>query len=442
MQGADGKVQSSDIEFIHRLNRPALKEDKLNAPFPPQGRNPFVDPLDRILAEIALSTQLPPSLHKKAGGRYGSVRTYLEADPEFDGQIEHFYPQGSMAIDATISNRGTDDEYDLDIVSQLGGRFRQMEPLAILLALERALANYPVQKVVRQTRCVTLYYADRMHLDITPALRAYGTLDRESLITHGKGPQASASDCLVDMNVFGFANWYRERTPLEYRLAKAFRDHWLALDAGGIRADAEVDEVPDQCEFTVKNMATLALQIVKRFRNIRYASYQGRIPPSVMLSYYAGMAAKPDSTLSEMIIRIANWIVGDIERASLYGRKLHVANPVCADDVFTDRWPENVAQQDEFADHLKDLVAGLESAKHGAMFPDRLMDWLRNRFGDRVVTKAADRMAEEIGAGVQSAEQRYTRRGGLLLPSAGVVAAVASPSIVQARPHSFYGTRI
>jgi hypothetical protein len=208
----------------------------LNAPFSPQGRNPFDDPLDRILAEIALSTQLPPSLHGKAGGRYGAARAHLEADPAFKDQIEHFYPQGSMAIDATISSRGTDDEYDLDIVSQLGGRFRQMDPLAILLALERALKDYPVQKVVRQTRCVTLYYADRMHLDITPALRAYGTLDRESYITHAKGPTNSTDDRFVDTNAFGFAEWYRGRTPLEYRMAKAFHDHWLNLEASGLRA--------------------------------------------------------------------------------------------------------------------------------------------------------------------------------------------------------------
>ena len=96
----------------------------MNAPVQLQGRNPFDDPLDRILAEIALSAQLPPSLHRQAGGRYGAVRKHLEADPGFEGHIEHFYPQGSMAIDATISNRGTDDEYDLDIISQLGGRFR------------------------------------------------------------------------------------------------------------------------------------------------------------------------------------------------------------------------------------------------------------------------------------------------------------------------------
>lgn len=412
----------------------------MNAPFLNQGRNPFDDPVDRILAEIAISSQLPPSLHKKAGGRYGAVRSYLEADPAFKDQIAHFYPQGSMAIDATISNRGTDDEYDLDIVSQLGGRFRAMTPLAILLALELALKDYPVQKVVRQTRCVTLYYADRMHLDITPALRVYNTLDRESFITHAKGPTPSVDDMLVDMNAYGFGCWYRDRTPLEYRLAKAFHDRWVGLEAGEMRADAEVDEVPDQSEFTVKNTATLALQLIKRFRNIRYAEYQGRIPPSIMLSYYAGMAAKADTTLSDMVIRISNWIIGDIEQASLYGRKLHVANPVCSDDVFTDRWPETVVQQDEFARHLKDLVSGLEAAKRGALYPDKLMTWLRDGFGDRVVTKAADRMADAVGNGVQTAQQRYSRTGGLILPSAGLAA--ASPHIARAQPHSFFGIRV
>lgn len=415
---------------------------QLNAPFPSQGRNPFDDPIDRILAEIALSAQLPPSLHKKASGRYGAVRTFLEADPRFEDQIEHFYSQGSMAIDATISSRGTDDEYDLDIVSQLGGRFRQMDPLAILMALESALQDYPVQSVVRQTRCVTLKYADRMHLDITPALRCYGTFERESYITHAKGPATSSEDCFVDMNAFGFAEWYRGRTPLEYRMAKAFHDHWLKLDSTSIRADAEVDEVPEQCDFVVKNTATLALQLVKRFRNIRYANYDGRIPPSVMLAYYAGVAAKPDSTLSEMVVRIANWIIRDIEQASSRGQKLHVANPVCADDVFTDRWPESIIQQDEFAGYLKELVTGLQSVKRGDLSADRLMEWLRFRFGDRVVTKAADRMANEVGAAVQSSDQRYTRRGGLLLPTAGVVAATASPAIVRAQTHSFYGVPI
>ncbi|MBL28271.1 MAG: nucleotidyltransferase [Rhodospirillaceae bacterium] len=412
----------------------------MNTKFSPDGLNPFDDPLDRILAEIALSIQLPPSLHEQAKGRYDAVRRHLEATTAFHDQIEHFYPQGSMAIDATISTRGTDDEYDLDIVTQLGGRFHNLPPLAILRELEVALSDYPVQKVLRQTRCVTLFYADKMHLDVTPALRLYGTLDRESEITHAKGPPPSVDDRLVDMNAYGFANWYRDRTPVELRLAKAFHRRWLE-EAGRIRADADVDDVPDQCDFIVKNTATLALQLIKRFRNIRYANYAGRIPPSVMLSYYAGLAAQPNLSLTAMVIRLASWIIGEIERASIYGRKLHVANPVCPDDVFTDRWPESVAQQDEFAGHLKTLVQSLERMRKGELLPDAMMGELRADFGDRVVTRAADQIAAKVGQDIQQSRQRYTRRGGLIWPTAAA-APVVKPAVATARPHTFFGRKI
>ncbi len=412
----------------------------MNIQLAPTGLNPFDDPLDRILAEIALSVQLPPSLHDKAKSRYEAVRRHLEATTAFFEQIEHFCPQGSMAIDATISTRGTDDEYDLDIVSQVGGRFRGMTSLEILTKLEAALADYPVQRVLRQTRCVTLYYADKMHLDVTPSLRVYGTLDRESLITHAKGPCRSADDRFVDMNAYGFAQWYASRTPLELRMAKEFHRRWLDHAGLAARADADVDDVPDQCDFIVKNTATLDLQLLKRFRNIRYT---GRIPPSVMLSYYAGLAAQPNMSLSAMLVRLASWIIRDIEQASLYGRLLHVANPVCAADVFTDRWPESIVQQDEFAKHLHELVRSLEAMRKGEMFPNAMMDTLRDDFGDRVVTRAADQIATEVGGGIQQSRQLYTRRGGVLLPTAAAVtASTVNPVVSAARPHTFFGHKI
>lgn len=415
----------------------------MNTQIMPTGINPFDDPLDRILAEVALSVQLPPSLHDKAKSRYEAVRRHIEDKAAFADQIEHFYPQGSMAIDATISTRGTDDEYDLDIVSQLGGRFRDMAPLEILTELESALSDYPVQRVLRQTRCVTLFYADKMHLDVTPSLRAYGTLDRESLITHAKGPRRSEDDSFVDMNAYGFAQWYASRTPLEVRMAKEFHRRWLDHAGLATRADADVDDVPEQCDFIVKNTATLALQLLKRYRNIRYASYSGRIPPSVMLSYYAGLAAHPNMSLSAMLVRIANWVVRDIEQASLYGRLLHVANPVCAADVFTDRWPESGAQQNEFAEYLRELVRSLEAMRKGEMFPNTMMDVLRENFGDRVVTRAADQIATEVGGGIQQSRQLYSRRGAVLLPSAAAVTGpMINPAVATARPHTFFGKKL
>jgi hypothetical protein len=409
------------------------------------GIDPFEDPVDRLLAEIALELQLPPSLHDQVDDRYAAVRRKLEETAVFGGDIEHFYPQGSMAIDATISSRGTDDEYDLDIIAQLGGRFRAMSPLAILLELERALKDYPVQRVTRQTRCVTLHYADRMHLDITPAIRRIGAPDRESLITHAKGPIASVSDHFVDTNAYGFVGWYRQQTPIEPRLAKSFNDRWRALDQKSVVADAEVDEVPDQTHFTIKNVATLALQLLKRFRNIRYTDYDGRIPPSVMLSFYAAQAARPNMRLSDMVVRIANWIIQDIAQATLNRVTLHVANPVCLDDVLTDRWPESLAQQNEFANHLRELVQGLEAIQRKVISADVISKWLREQFGSRVVTRAADRMAAHIGSSIQRAEQSYSRKGKLLVPASGVLSGTSAALVnsrAAASTHTFYGKKV
>ncbi len=408
---------------------------------PPHGIDPFDDPVDRLLAEIAFSIQLPPSLHQKAVDRYEAVRQYLESTSSaFKGQIEHFYPQGSMSIDATISTKGTDDEFDLDIVAQLGGRFRFMSPLQILMELEKALEGYRGLKLVRQTRCVTLYYRDGMHLDISPSIREVGTLERQSHIFHAKGPVATLDDHMVPMNAYGFAMHYRDRTPIEQRVVDSFAKHWEVLNKGKYRADADVDDVPEPTEFVVKNTATLALQLHKRYRNIRFADYDGRIAPSILLSHYAAAAARPNTSLTNMLIRQAGFMITEIENASLYGQLISVSNPCHALDVFTDRWPENISQQDDYAIKLKELVAGLEQLKRGQMSPPHMMEWMRGHFGGQVVTRAADAIANEIGQSIKSSSQQYTRTGKLILPTAAVVR--SSKAIASGRDHTFFGKKI
>ena len=403
------------------------------------GIDPFSNRVDAILAEIAFSVQLPPSLHDKAVGRYEAVRKHLEStSSSFCGQIEHFYPQGSMAIDATISNRGTDDEYDLDIVAQLGDQFFSKSPNDILTDLEKALIGYRGLTVARQTRCVTIYYADNMHLDITPSLRDWGTDERQSVIMHARGPNTSVEDFEVPMNAYGFVEWYKKKTPIERRVVAAFSRKWAAQDS----ARADVDPVPVQTQFVVKNTATLALQLLKRYRNIRYSSRSGRMPPSVLISYYCAMSASSGSSLTEMLLRVSRNIVRDVENASLYGRLVHVANPVYADDVFTDRWPENVDQQNRFAADLKELVRGLEHALSGDMLANQLQDWLRDMFGDRVVTKAVDMMARDAQAAAAVGTQGYTKRGGILVPvAAGAPISTSYASSVRASPHTYFGDR-
>ena len=199
--------------------------------------------------------------------------------------------------------------------------------------------------------------------------------------------------------------------------------------------------MPDQTDFIVKNTMTLALQLVKRYRNIRYANYAGRIPPSVMLSCFSGYAAAPRLGLAEAVIRLSNAIILEIEAASRAAQLLYVDNPAHPGrDVFTDRWPASIAQQNEFAMHLRDLVLNLEKMRKRQLAPNEMMDELRRSFGDRVVTKAADNMATRLGAALEASRQGFARSGALILPAAAP--AIARPSLVTAKPNTFFGVKM
>lgn len=408
-----------------------------------QTNDPFADPLDAVLAEIALNIQLPPGLHAKAVERSEAVRKYIErpGSPLF-GRVSYFYPQGSMRIDATISTRGTDDEYDIDIVAEIFGG--DPSPEALLDDLYAALADYPVQRVVRQTRCVTLYYADGMHLDVTPARRV-ALKEKESFIAHAKGGPGAEPGRYVPMNAYAFGQWYTDRTPTEETFAKAMNERLYAQD-GMVFAEAESDDVPAQTPFIVKSVTTVAMQLLKRNRNILYADATGRVPPSILLSCHAGYAAVPGMRLSDMLIRQARWTARAIDSASAMGRLLSVANPEHPGELFTDRWPESQNQQKTYAAQLHHLADGLEQARAGGVQLEDLQAWMRVQFGERVVTRSIKTFNERLGRQVKAVEHGYTHDGSLWTPSkptlvgltSGAAAALAP---VAARAHTNMGER-
>jgi hypothetical protein len=73
-----------------------------------------------LLAETAIRVELPASLHRLAVERYEALRNYVDrkASP-LGGRVRIFYPQGSMAIRATIRSRKREDGFDIDIVAEL-----------------------------------------------------------------------------------------------------------------------------------------------------------------------------------------------------------------------------------------------------------------------------------------------------------------------------------
>ncbi len=160
-----------------------------------------------------------------------------------------------------------------------------------------------------------------------------------------------------------------------------------------------------------------------------------QIPPSV--SCHAGHAATPDMSLSHMVIRQARWTARAIDEAARAGRLLDVRNPEWREDRFTDRWPENATQQLGFARALHDLANGLEAIKQGDVQLEDLQDWLRSRFGERVVSRSLKTFNERSGRAICASGQSYTRSGGLFVPAApATIGAASMVSPVVARPHT------
>ena len=413
-------------------------------PYPTDGSDPLADPLDGLLSDIAIRVQLPPGLHAKADGRYAAIRDYIaRAESPLADFVAQYYPQGSMAIDATISTRGTDEEYDLDMVVELLLSLG-VTPDEVLDLLWLSLKDYPVSRVERQTRCVTLSYADGMHVDVTPARRNPQAGDFESVIFHAKKGEAPHLHYEVPMNAFGFAGWFNSRAPREERFSRAYNlrlveDLYLLA-----KADPIVHPVPAQVPLPLKSVTIVALQLIKRFRNIWSAGRDGRYPPSVMLSCHAGHVAQPGLRLSEMVVRQARFTAHQISVAEAERRRLDVRNPVMREDRFTDRWPEDRSQQAAFGQALTSLADTLDAINQRqiSVEMESLCDHLRGVFGPRVVTRSAQDFFDRSGRAMKGNVQGYRRDGGLLIPSApAIIGAERVRSVVAPRPHTNTGER-
>lgn len=407
----------------------------------PLGPNAPVGEL--LLAGTAVRIELPPSLHRLAVERFEAVRNHAErSDSPLRDRIRIFYPQGSMAIRATIKSRKRGEGYDIDIVAELilpPG----VAPAAVLELLFEAINGPPGSqyhgKVERQTRCVTVYYADGMHLDITPTILVDERDPRRSVLFHAKAEEPPAAHRRLLMNSFAFCEWFNERTPVDLEFAKAYATKANAFDRA--RADADVVPVPEHSTVEGgKSAAVVALQLLKRNRNIRYAPRTGqRMPPSVMMAKFSGDAAMPGSSISGSLDAIIVVALAALEQAEHEDRLIDVRNPRCDEDRFTDRWPESRAAQRAYIGDLRlfrEQLSALMSNKLSLAEKHKLLVAM---FGEGPAQSVVEDYAASIGDAVRSG-QRAVSAGGRVIPVAAP-ALITQPALVQAKPHTFFGSR-
>ena len=403
----------------------------------------LTDPADLLLADVTIRVQLNATDYGKAIARYQTLNEWIErADSPLKDRVELFYPQGSMAIGATIASRLRTDEFDIDIVAQLDLP-EAVPPETALDLLFQAIRGAPGSRyhrmTKRRTRCVTVQYRDGMHLDITPVMRRRGTPERESWLFHHRPETPHVPGRRLLANPYGFAEWFKARTPADAAFADVFEARARKYDRSLALAKADSDPVPPQQPPSQKAMAVIALQLLKRWRNVRYDSRSGRRPPSIMFAKMVADAANCTDRLARELLYQGRHMLSILRGFHDEGSLIHIANPICERDVLTDRWPESRQDQAVFLDDLWVFVSNVERLVAGCDLGEmRLI--MAELFGEVPTNDVFTAFNSQMGNKVEEGRSRYHPGiGGLVVPTVAGTG-IATSTVSRTTPkHTFYG---
>lgn len=395
---------------------------------------------ERLLVSVAMKIELLPSHHALMIQRKQAIENHLQRnDSPLKDRIRIFYQQGSVAIGATIKAKFRDEGFDIDIIAELDmNEIKPAEALDLLYETMRgAHGSRYYDCTERQTRCVTVRYKDRMHIDLSPSILLDANDPRKSHIFHSKPEEPRSKDSHILTNSYAFAKYYNDCCPVDQQFREEYSrkvqsfDHQLIL-----LREADSVPVPDHSTHVGgKSAVTVALQLLKRNRIIRWRPRKRRMPASVMLSCLALEVAEAGRSIGENLKTIATHVLNRLLDAKKKGELIAVENPRCQGDCFTDRWPKIQEDQNLMIKDMELLLNQLDIVLDKQRSLRERIKALKEMFGESVGQKVEVEFADEIGKDIKSGNHLLGRTGGILTIPTSVSAEPA------AKPNTFYSPR-
>lgn len=355
----------------------------------------FTSISDDLLARAAVDLQLTDTQYKLAVQRYETIGAWLSAQGTLLAQyLPAIYPQGSLRLGTTVKPISR-NEYDLDLVCELNIDWSRSDAIAVLDLVERRLRENETYRgmIEKLKRCVRITYANQFHLDILPAAP-----DLPAGANCVRVPDRSLSDWKCS-NPVGYAEWFEHRAAIRIaEMAKA-------------RA---VEPVPAPEELLEKPPLKIAVQILKRWRDVRYARTLEIAPISIVLTtlaaeHYAG----EDSPLAALTA-----VVDRIVAAIPINGRLMVINPKNRAEDLSEKWDKDKKAYAAFIEGMVELRDQLHavSAKRGLpQIRGAFVPMLGEDLTDRVINRQAQFIEEQRLAG----HLRVTGTGALTTAIAG-----------------------
>jgi hypothetical protein len=395
-----------------------------------------VSRVDTLLIDVAQRIQLSPTKHDDAQCRFIALCEYIDRpDSPMHGLIAECYGGGSFSTGTVIASKVSKNQHDVDAVVETLMSPNE-DPSRALTLLFDAI-NGPAEsryhgKVRRNSRCVTVEYGDGVAVDLMPIARIAGEPARAGHLFHWR--PAAAESYHKPVNPWGFAARFNEEVELDSSFARIF-DARRRFNEGTF-AKAATEPLPDHVPLSEKSARVVAIQLLKRNRDIRYRSRDERKPPSVMICALALEAGASSLSLVEQLLHLTRHIACRLEEAIRQFALINVVNPAYDKDRFTDRWPATVQAEDVYLNDLRHLERQLILLTSDRLTAVEIRSILENLFGETAARYAVER---HLNSGKNDVETKGMRFGPLGQVLTGAAAAAGAACSTAARANTNMG---
>lgn len=370
--------------------------------------------LGKLLSLIAEDLDIPSELYDEMVRKYNHLGDWIRDDSEerFRTNSE-IYPQGSVRLGTAIRPVNDECGYDVDLVYRRDQAKTSVTQEQLVLDTGKQLERYiqhrkeegkEIPTLERRRRCWAMNYEGRFHMDVLPAIPDDTGVPFSNRLTE-------TSILLTDRelhawqqsNPKAYADWFQEQERVVFNLKRAEM------------AAASKVEVENISEDTVKTPLRVAIQIMKRHRDIRYSGPADDKPISIILTTLAAAAYKNEDDVVSALDGISSRMINFIGKVD---GKWIIQNPVSDSENFADKWNDYPERAERFFEWFESLRSDIKLFKQATGLHN-VADSLKAAFGANTVDRSMKRFGQAVDVSQQQGELKVTGASGSLSMSAG-----------------------
>lgn len=371
--------------------------------------------IDRMYRKIAAEIEISEAQADKAKESYEAVGKFLNNNiKQYDVKI---FPQGSFRLGTVIKPISDKDEYDIDLVATIDNKFTSAKELKNIVGDVLKGSDRYSEKIEEGKRCWTIEYAEsaNYHMDILPTMRSDTYFRNKELIMTHKEDENSNYE-FRQTNPEAYYDWFVKR--MEEEKKKLTEEY-------AIRNKMEIVEVP---EYKIKTTLQIAIELLKRYRDIKFKETPDIKPISIILTTLMARIYTGKENVYELIEKFSKEYIIYLEKDE--NGNVLIKNPVNENENFADKWPNNPERKEaffRFTNELKEDLVNNRILLEGNMREQA--DCYKKLFGDNMVNRVYENMANN------TREER--EKSNIYLKDNGNL--TTEKTNINVRNHNFYG---